>query len=419
MSMFATRVAPRASSALLVTVLGTMLGASLAACSSSSTPPVTGAGATTTAQPATTTIPVATAAQAYTEPGPHPVGVTTLTLPKGNKVEVWYPAVAGSTGTDTYDVRDFVPPSIKALLKGDARATFTTNADRDAAVAAGAFPVVLFSHGFSGMRLQSSFLTSHLASWGMIVASPDHPSRDLFHALQFQFGNAADSVADLEATLALLETQNAKTGSLLAHHVDVGHVAAVGHSAGGATVVGAARDSSAIDGYVSLASGIFVGTGGTATTVAGATTTSSPPLPAKPSLFVAGANDHVAVFTRVTEPAFRAAPAPTRLWVIAKAGHNAFDDFCTFGNGKGIIGVAEASGLGPILATPSFASFKTLGEDGCKAPDVKVQTTWPIIRHVVTAWLRSLFGIDANPVGLDNSVADQYAVSVRIEARPG
>jgi dienelactone hydrolase len=385
-----------------------------AACSSSSG----GSGASANSANSTSTtnaITVAVSAHAYSGTGPYPVGVETLTLPKGNKVEVWYPAIKGTTGTDTYDVRDFVPPSIKKLLTANIPATFTIAAKRGAQVAPGQFPLVLFSHGFSGIRLQSSNLTSHLASWGMIVAAPDHPSRDLYNALQFKIGNSADAVADLEATRVLIEQQNAKTGTLLDHHVDETRIAAVGHSAGGQTVAAAAAEDTAIKGYVSLASGTFASTGssGSATTV--------PARPAdKPSLFVAGANDHVAVFDKVTKPAFDAAPTPTLLWQIAKSGHNAFDDFCTLGNGKGIIGLAEASGLGPLLATKSFASFKELGSDGCSPPDVPVRTVWPIIDHVVTSWLRQLFGVDPKPgIGLGPDVGNQYAVSVRIEARPG
>lgn len=33
----------------------------------------------------------------------------------------------------------------------------------------------------------------------------------------------------------------------------------------------------------------------------------------------------------------------------AATGYQGFDDFCTFGIGTGIIGIAEASGLGPLL----------------------------------------------------------------------
>jgi dienelactone hydrolase len=381
----------------------------LASCSSSSSKPSTSRSSTSGPLSGLTS-------KAYEQAGPNPVGVTTYTLPAGNKVEVWYPAAKGTSGTISYDVRDFTPASIKALLTKSIPATFSYPGKRDAASAGGRYPLVLFSHGFAGIRLQSSYLTSHLASWGMIVASPEHPSRDLPHALTFALGSPQDSIDDLAATLQLVTDENAKSGSLLEGHVDLGHIAAVGHSAGGATVLGAARQIAAIDGYVSLASGIFRGSSGTTTSV-GATTTTPPPMPDKPSLFVAGADDHVADFDRVTKPAFETAAPPTRLWLIDGLGHNGFDDFCTFGNGKGIIGVAEAAGLGPLLSKPPFDQFKSLGEDGCIPPARPVRQVWPVIEHVVTAWLRSLFGVDRQPVGLDADVSDQYVVKVHIESR--
>ena len=123
---------------------------------SPSTVPGTTAPAATEA-PSTTLDPVEVfmAAYAYAEPGPHPVGVTTLSLPMGPEVEVWYPAIQGTTGIDGYDVRDFVPDAIRAVLTADVPATFVYAAGRDAWVEPGAFPLVLFSHGFSGMRLNS------------------------------------------------------------------------------------------------------------------------------------------------------------------------------------------------------------------------------------------------------------------------
>jgi hypothetical protein len=39
------------------------------------------------------------------------------------------------------------------------------------------------------------------------------------------------------------------------------------------------------------------------------------------------------------------------------------------------------------------------------------------VKHAVTAWLRWQFGIDATPVGLDASVADQYATPVEIVSK--
>jgi dienelactone hydrolase len=363
------------------------------------------AAPTTTASPTTTTEPTPSAGVEVTdfsERGPYPVGVTTLQLDKGPFVEVWYPAAAGTTGTDTYDVRDFTPELLRGLLTGDAPATFTIDAGRDASASKGAdpgFPVVLFSHGFTGMRVQSSFLTSHLASWGFVVAAPDHPSRDLKNVLGgTASGDRADSVDDLLATLDLLTAEQADPASRLHQIVDLGKVAAVGHSAGGGTVLAAAADPR-IAGYVSLASGAF-----------------DSALPDTPSFFMAGSLDGVVTVAERTRPAFDAAPQPSLLWVIDGAGHNAFDDFCTFGNGTGIIGLAQASGLGPLLdAQPQL---RTLGEDGCLPPAVPVEVTFPLIRHGVTAWLRHLVGLDSEPIALGTEVAQTYGVSVEVVGAP-
>lgn len=363
---------------------------------------------TTVTEPPTTTIDPAEAANAFAAAGDYPVGVTTLQLAKGPLVEVWYPAVEGTTGTDSYDTRDYTPPAIKALLTGDAEASYSYEAGRDADVADGAFPVVLFSHGFTGIRMQSSFLTSHLASHGMIVVSPEHPSRDLTNVLGgTASGDRADSVDDLLQSLDLITAAGADATSRFNGHVDAERVAALGHSAGGGTIVGAAKDPR-VDTYVSMASGVLLGNGDANST----TTTDPASLPDKPSFFLGGTVDAVVPLETVTRKAFETVPSPSLLWAITGVGHNGFDDFCTFGNGKGIIGVAEASGLGPLLeAQPQL---KKLGEDGCVPPALDVNTTFPLIRHAVTSWLRWQFGVDAEPVGLDDSVADQYPTPVEI-----
>lgn len=365
---------------------------------------------TTTEAATTTTIDAAQQAMAYGEYGPYPVGVTTLQLEKGPKVEVWYPAVDGTTGTETYDVRDFVGEGIRAVLTGDVPSTYSYPAGRDADVADGTFPVVLFSHGFTGMRLQSTFLTSNLASWGMIVVSADHPSRAMENVLSgTASGDRADSVDDLLQSLDLITAQGVDPASRFDGHVDAEKVAAVGHSAGGGTVLGAAADPR-IDGYVSLASGALLGGGG-----GGPTTTVAPSLPDKPSFFIGGSVDAVVPFATVTQPSFDAAPSPSLLWEIDGAGHNAFDDFCTFGNGTGIIGVAEANGLGAFL--DSSPQLRSLGEDGCVPPAIPVTVTFPIINHAVTAWVRNLFGVDIEAVGLGDAVASLYATPVTITSK--
>ena len=417
-------------------VLATISGLLMSACSSSAstsdsaataavTTPASDAATTTTIDAAA----VAAAAQAYTEPGPYAVGVTTVALANGVLAEIWYPAVAGSTGTETYDVREFTDPVIRALLTADIPATHSYTAAREAAVAEGKFPVVLNSHGFSSFRVASSFLTSHLASWGMIVVSPDHASRDLLHlgtnltrlteattTTSVASGNSTpatdatestdpkvvaalnESVSELLGGLDYITAQNTESASPFNGHVDLDHVGALGHSAGGGTILKAALDDR-IDGYVSMASGVF-----------GAQSD----LPNKPSFFVSGAIDQIALTER-SRDAFMKVPPPSLFWRIDGVGHNGFDDLCTLGGGKGIIGLAEASGLGAVL--DSAPLLRKLGSDGCLPPAVPVTTTYPIINHAVTAWFLNLLGIDASPQGLDPQVADAYVAKVTIEQR--
>ena len=409
-------------------------GLSVTACSSTpstsspSSPAATSPVTATTAAPTTTTIDPALA-QSYVEPGPFPVGVTTATMTNGVKVEIWYPAVAGSSGTETYDARDFTDPVLRSLLSGNVDATVSYAATRDAGVADGKFPVVLNSHGASGWRSVSSFLTSHLASWGMVVVSPDHASRDLYHLVSnlanLTGGGAGsttttaatpdtsnttttidpkalarfnESVDDLLGSLDFITAQNTDTASRFNGHLDLDHVGALGHSAGGGTILKASLDPR-VDGYVSMASGIF---------------TTQTELPAKPSFFLSGAIDQIAKTER-TYKAYLSVPTPSLFWSIDGAGHNAFDDLCTLGGGKGIIGVAEASGLGPFL--DSAPLVRKLGSDGCLPPAAPVTTTFPIIQHAVTAWFLQLFCKDATPKGLDPSVSGSYAVKVTIEQR--
>jgi len=392
--------------------IGLITSLTIVACGSSttSTPDTDPSDTAVTTDPTTTAAPTtipdaATMAALYTEAGPYPVGVTSLELAAGNKVEVWYPAIEGTTGTDIYDMRDFIPEAISALLTADVPAVYEYPAGRDAGAATGTFPVVLFSHGASGIRFQSTFLTAHLASWGIIVASPDHWSRDLFHTLSAPVGDRNSSVTELLETLDLVTAENVRPGSRLEGMVDAERVVAMGHSAGGGTILGAALDDR-IDGYISLASGAL-GMGSDPST--------APALPDKPSFFIAGALDAIISAEESTRPSFEAVPGPSRLWIIDGVGHNGFDDFCTFGNGSGIIGVAIASGLGPLLE--SMGNLKRLGEDGCLPPAQPVDVGFPIIRHAVMAQLRFWFGDDASPMGLGTDVADQYELAINIDSK--
>ncbi len=319
--------------------------------------------------PSEKTVSMTTSGDGVAAPA-YDVGVTTVMINEFIPAEVWYPAPEGSGSTETYDVRDYAPFIVQSMLTGDAPSTYAYAAARDADVAQGKFPVVLFSHGFGGFRTQSTFLTAHLAAKGMIVIAPQHPSRDLAAVLSGGMFDTEDPQTHLLESLEFL----ADDTSRFAAHVDVERVATLGHSAGGGTALATALDDR-IDGFVSMASGRLGPAG-------------EGKMPNKPSFFLAGTVDKIVPAAR-TEEAYEAAESPSLLWTIDGVGHNGFDDLCTFGNGLGIVGVALASGLEGLLDMQP--QMRSLGEDGCVPPSRPVDETFPVIRDAVTSWLTSLF----------------------------
>jgi predicted dienelactone hydrolase len=314
--------------------------------------------------------------------GPYAVGVTTRSLPEGGDVEIWYPADESARGgTDTYQVSSFLPEGVAALITGDIDDSFTIDATRDAAPASdGPFPVVLFSHGAASFRLQSSELARHLASWGIVTASTDHPSRDLLN----RFGGTAEgqppAIEQMRSMRTLLTTLG--DDPVLGGALDNERVALGGHSAGGGTVAEMASDTGIL-GYVSYASGL------------------GEAAPAVPSLFMAGALDAIVDPIERTQAAFEAAPAPSWFWNFDGAGHLAFSDLCAIGGGdSNLIDLGEQAGLGDFLDE----GIRRLATDGCDEPNRPVQEVWPGIHQGATGFYRWVFGIDAEPIGLDESV---------------
>jgi dienelactone hydrolase len=346
---------------------------------------------TTSAPPADVTPPDVTPAE-LASTGPYPVGVVTRTLPSGGAAEIWYPADdAASGGNESYRVRDFLPEALAELVPTDVDDSFTIDATRDAAPAAdGPFPVVLFSHGATSFRLQSSALAHHLASWGMVVASTDHPSRDLRNVLGGTAEGQRASADDLRELRTFVAARD--TDDILAGSVDAARIALGGHSAGGATVAEVAGDQGIV-GYVSYASGL------------------GDVRPDVPSLFLAGSLDAIVDPVARTQAAFDMAPPPSWLWVFADAGHLAFSDLCAVGGGDAtLVDLAEAAGLGAAIDD----RLRVLATDGCEEPNRPVEEVWPGVHQAATGFYRWAFGIDDEPVGLDSSaVTPDVTVSTK------
>jgi predicted dienelactone hydrolase len=191
--------------------------------------------------------------------GELPVGVRTLELfdttrpnvagngPRPVTVEIWYPstpeAVAG------------VPRYVVNLFGLDVARTPNY---RDVARAPGSFPVVLFSHGNAGIRFQSIFLATHLASHGYVVASPDHHGNTFLDigAGTIDGQSFVNRPLDMKFVLDQLLARNGTAGDFLAGAIDASRVGMSGHSFGGFTTLALAGGATAdprIDAFMPLA----------------------------------------------------------------------------------------------------------------------------------------------------------------------
>ena len=167
-------------------------------------------------------------------PGPYAVGYTTLHLAGGRRVVVWYPAQPGgelrATRRRRSTSRHAEPGAAEADPARRPRALQGQRVrGRAGRATTGGYPLVIFSHGFAGYPEQSVSLTTHLASWGFVVAAPDHVERSLDGLL----GTAAQGVpkstdlAVLQATLDLARERLERAG-LLHGLVDPNAVVAAG-----------------------------------------------------------------------------------------------------------------------------------------------------------------------------------------------
>jgi len=336
-------------------------------------------------------VPPAPLSGTYRDVGPFEAGVTTLTL-ADRMVEVWYPVDSAATaGLDPapYFIRDELSEELNSLLPDDVNPPFPTAAYRDApASGAGSFPLVIFAHGSASYRNQSTFLTTHLASWGFVVASVDYLERGLRRQVDLDGSLAPEPELDdavlTRMVVMLLADENSRSDSLLQGRVSTDQIAITGHSAGGGTARRFGGEPDVIT-YIPLSAGA-----------------SMEPLPDRPSLWLAGAIDAIVEPER-TADAFAASNAPARYVVIEAMGHLGPSDICAIGeNGGGPIQIALDQGL------PISDGLVRLGTDGCQEGALPPPDGWPVINHFVTAQLRWAFGFDEEPVGLSQDVADDF-----------
>ena len=311
--------------------------------------------------------------------GPYPVGVATVELlddsrlddmgqPRRLVTELWYPASEAARGQPgyVYTVEDLLTEEARAVLEAPLEVELATEAVRDAAprTPGETFPIVLFSHGSSGVRMQSTFLTVFLASHGYVVASPDHLGNTLSDAVvaggpstQAQFESLGLRPDDMGFVLAHLQGLPAEDP--LGAIVDGERVGAAGHSFGALTTLRLLAQGRPIDVAVAQAppEHDVVWFGGLPVQADEITV---------PVMLQAGEldsttplSDAVSIYDRLTPP--------RSLLTVLDAGHFTFSDMCLLD--VAAIEAATQIGLSNAL------------DDGCTADHIATELALPLQRH--------------------------------------
>ena len=342
--------------------------------------------ATPTTAPTTTVAPLPTVR--YDKPGPYAAGVTTVQL--GDRaMEVWYPtsmATVAGQSTEKLDTLTLFPENLRAIIPKELVALIDTKSYRDApANTAKKWPLVIYSHGFGGYRQVATFHTSHLASWGFVVAAVDHVERGLIAQATNQIvASPGKDIADINAAIAKLAEMNA-TGPL-AGTIDTAKFAISGHSAGAGIAIRAANELPAVTGFVSISGGPLAGADGTTTTAG----------PAKPGLVLLGEKDIVVPPAR-SVAVYDSLRSPRTLVAITNAGHNSFTDTCP--------AIRDRGGIEQLR--PLIGRLVDLAQDGCTPDRVDPVAAERVMNHYSTAFLVGLSGQAVAPSTFAKGIATE------------
>jgi predicted dienelactone hydrolase len=167
------------------------------------------------------------------------VGVRTMSVasPERGKdldVTVWYPSQA-----------DGLPATI-----GDNRIFVGEPALRDASLQKGRFPLVLLSHG-SGSRVEGmTWIATHLAKAGFIVAGPNHPGTTSGYSTPEATPKIWERTQDFSNMISAFEKDHLWSAS-----IDMGHIGILGFSLGGTTAMELAGARAELEPYAQYCEG--------------------------------------------------------------------------------------------------------------------------------------------------------------------
>lgn len=340
----------------------------------------------TTAPPTTapTTVPPA-AEWTPLGPGPYQVGVSTVTIDADGErpltVDVWFPLDAD------VDTAALSPQQYTLLPTAYYESPDAFAATAEQLAGDGPFPLVVYSHGSGGLRYLHSSYTEALASYGYVVAAPDHTGNTVFDRLSGG-GSPFEEIAfdrpnDVAAVITSFTDRADPAAGAFATAVDAERVAVTGHSFGGYTAIAIATGVTtelgefAADNRVDAIIPLAPATGDTLLTDARLAALDVP------MMVVVGTDD-------VTTPVD---PNVTRLWDLSSstpafrvelmAGeHQTFTDLCAY---------REALPLLPDVPEFVIETIEDYGVEGCSEGDIDAERAADLTNTYVVQFLESVF----------------------------
>ncbi len=209
-------------------------------------------------------------------------------------------------------------------------------------------PVIVWGNGTFNTPSSYDALFKHLASHGFIIAAADTSN--------------AGSGMEMLACLSYIIAQNTASGSALAGHVDVNHIASSGYSQGGAGCLAAGEDPR-ITTVLAVSPYVVIPLGGYDPSTYAAKQT-------HPLFMISGSADSVATPNNNQQPIFDMAPVPIFWGTHAGSTH-----FEVLGTGGAYAGPMTAWFRWKLMGDPSAEKwFEKPDCDLCSATGWTVQT---------------------------------------------
>lgn len=314
------------------------------------------------------------------ERGPFVVGCRTIDLvdetrqtesgdPWPIKVEIWYPTTDDYADAETYryNLYEDAPPELYEMLSDPRIGSVDGGCVRDAPLRTdlGPYPLVVFSHGAFGVRFQSFFYTTPLASHGYIVVAPDHHENTIWDILLNGYDGAAvaqnafDRIEDGPLVLDHFFAAAEDPESDFYEQIATKRVGFTGHSFGGFLSIYMGAADPRVKAVVPMSPATSMAAGFAVVDLL------NYPVP---QLTMGGDLDRTLEFDIYMWNPYQRMPPPKGFLRIFRGGHYTFTDMCQLD-------------LEYLVDEMDWSDAEDALEDGCGPENYDFQLAQPVIKH--------------------------------------